>query len=33
MAQICETVSSNKCGIKLVIDGCIMTKDKNRDDF
>jgi hypothetical protein len=33
MAQICETVSSNRGGIKLVIDGYIMTKHKNRDDL
>ncbi|KAL4126660.1 hypothetical protein QTP88_010869 [Uroleucon formosanum] len=33
MSQICETVSSNRGGIKFVIDGYIMTKDKNRDDL
>lgn len=33
MAQMYETVSSNRGTIKLVISGYIMTKDKNRDNL
>ncbi|KAL4123196.1 hypothetical protein QTP88_015419 [Uroleucon formosanum] len=33
MTQICEIVLSNRGGIKIDVDGYIMTKDKNRDDL
>lgn len=33
MVQICEIVTSNIDNLKLVVNGFIMTKDKNRDDL
>jgi len=33
MTQICVIVLSNRGGVKIDIDGYIMTKDKNRDDL
>lgn len=33
MTQICEIVSSNRGAIKLVVNGYIIAKNKNRDDL